>query len=285
MELLLALIPAICWGSIIFLNVKLGGDAFSQLLGTAFGAIIFSIGVFFVTSPSLTPTIWMVGIISGMFWAIGQRNQLASVKYLGVSRTVPLSTGMQLISTALVGVIIFKEWSQWTTILIGTVSILFIIIGVVFTVLEDKNKSSEKNGKNNKKGFLTLLLSTLGYLIYVIIIRWYKIDGWSAIMPQSIGIVISSIVLTYQHKPFNKYAARNIIAGIWWGIGNLGLLLSLPKIGVATSYSLSQTGIIISTLGGVFFLGEKKSKKQVIFVIVGCILIIIGGVLLGFTKK
>ncbi|MFP3491126.1 GRP family sugar transporter, partial [Staphylococcus sp. SIMBA_130] len=48
---------------------------------------------------------------------------------------------------------------------------------------------------------------------------------------------------------------------------------------------VSQTGIIISTLGGIFLLGERKTKKQLIFVILGSILIIIGGVMLGFTKK
>jgi glucose uptake protein len=70
-----------------------------------------------------------------------------------------------------------------------------------------------------------------------------------------------------------------------WSTGNLTLLLALPLIGIATSFSLSQTGIIISTLGGIFILGEKRSKKEIIWVISGCVLIILGGVMLGFTKS
>ncbi|MDQ0201176.1 glucose uptake protein GlcU [Neobacillus ginsengisoli] len=70
-----------------------------------------------------------------------------------------------------------------------------------------------------------------------------------------------------------------------WGEGNLGLLLSIPKLGVATSSSLSQTGIIISTFGGVFLLHKKNTKRQLVFFIVGSVLVIAGGILLGVTKK
>ena len=43
-------------------------------------------------------------------------------------------------------------------------------------------------------------------------------------------------------------------------------------------------GIIISTLGGIFILGEKKTKKELVYVIVGCLLVILGGIILGYMK-
>lgn len=282
--ILLALIPALCWGSIVLVSVKLGGDAFSQTLGTTVGALLFSIVLYFIVHPPLTTLIFSIGILSGIFWAVGQRNQLWTVKYLGVSKTVPLSTGMQLVTTSLFGVIVFKEWKTLNVIIIGIIAIILIIIGVIFTTLRDK-KDKDHNSGGVKKGYVLLLISTAGYLAYVVLVRWFNLNGWSVILPQSIGMLLGALVLTFRHKPFNKYTIRNIVTGILWGAGNLGLLLSLPKIGVATSYSLSQTGIIISTLGGIFLLHEKKSKRQIVFVIVGCILVIAGGVLLGFTKK
>jgi glucose uptake protein len=283
MDILLALLPAMCWGSLVFISTKLGGDSRSQLLGTATGALLFSTIMYFFQSPKLTPFLFLIGFISGGFWSIGQGNQYGSVEHLGVSKTVPLSTGMQLVATTLFGVFVFKEWSTLTAITIGSIAILLIIIGVFFTVKEDK-KHDDDGGKQ-KKGLLLLLISTFGYLVYIVMIRWFKIDGWSAILPQGIGMITGALLLSIRYKAFNKYALRNILTGIVWGIGNLGLLLAIPKIGVATSFSLSQTGIIISTLGGIFFLGEKKSKKQIVFVIIGCLFIIAGGVLLGFTKK
>jgi glucose uptake protein len=47
------------------------------------------------------------------------------------------------------------------------------------------------------------------------------------------------------------------------------MLLTMREIGLAISFSLSQMGIIISTLGGIFLLGERKSKKEMFYVIFG----------------
>jgi glucose uptake protein len=55
MDIFLAILPAIFWGSIVLFNVKLGGGPYSQVLGTTFGALIFSIGIYFVVQPELSP--------------------------------------------------------------------------------------------------------------------------------------------------------------------------------------------------------------------------------------
>ncbi|WP_046180288.1 GRP family sugar transporter [Domibacillus tundrae] len=283
--ILIALIPAIAWGSIVLVSVKLGGDSYSQTLGITIGALVFASGIYVWAHPVINMTAWIAGIISGLFWAVGQKNQLGSVPYLGVSKTVPISTGMQLAATTLFGVIVFKEWATTTAILLGSASIILIIVGVILTTMTGSGNEKDLKSGKRRKGIMLLLLSTAGYLGYVVIIRWFNIDGWTVILPQAIGMFGGAIVLTFTHKPFNKYAVRNTLSGLIWGIGNLGLLLSLPRIGVATSFSLSQTGIVISTFGGIFLLGEKKTKKQLLFVIIGSILIIAGGVMIGFTKK
>lgn len=56
------------------------------------------------------------------------------------------------------------------------------------------------------------------------------------------------------------------------------MLLTVKSLGLAVGFSLSQMGIIISTLGGIFILGERKTKKELIYVIVGCLLVILGGI-------
>ncbi|PNU24291.1 glucose transporter GlcU [Bacillus stratosphericus] len=280
--ILYALLPAIFWGSIVLISVKLGGNAYQQTLGITLGAFLFSITAFFIKMPELTPLIFAVSVISGIFWSIGQMNQLSSVAFLGVSKAVPLSTGMQLVSTTLFGVMVFKEWQTMTVILIGSCAILLIIAGVVMTSLGQK-KNGGGNGRGNfKKGIIILLISTVGYVGYVVILRWFDIDGWSALVPQSVGMLLSSLAISLKQDPFSKYTFRNIIAGLVWSTGNLGLLLAIPLIGVAVSFSMSQTGIVISTLGGIYLLKEKASRTS--FVIAGCLMIIAGGVLLGFTK-
>lgn len=278
----MALLAAVTWGSIVFVSNKLGGDEDSQTLGTTIGALIFAIAVFIYKRPELSTLIWTVGFISGLFWSLGQKNQFGAVRYLGVAKTAPMSTGLQLIGTTFFGVFIFKEWETKSSVVIGIAALVLIIAGAVLTSL---NREEKDKSKSLKKGFLVLLLSTAGFVGYVVLIRWFNIDGWAAILPQAIGMIIGAFLMTLRDKPYNKYAVRNILTGLMWSTGNLGLLLALPKIGVATSFSLSQTGIVISTIGGLFFLNERKSKKQVWMVLLGCLLIIAGGVLLGVTKR
>ena len=65
-----------------------------------------------------------------------------------------------------------------------------------------------------------------------------------------------------RHETNIKSTTLNIIPGIVWGIGNLFMFYSQPKVGVATSFSLSQLLVIVSTLGGIFLLGEKRSTPN-----------------------
>ncbi|PGZ54846.1 glucose transporter GlcU [Bacillus anthracis] len=284
MDILLAILPALFWGSIVLFNVKLGGGPYSQILGTTLGALAFSIGVYIFIKPVLTPMVIIIGIISGLFWALGQANQLKSIDLIGVSKTMPISTGMQLVSTTLFGVIVFHEWSTTTSVVLGVLALLCIITGIVLTSLQSKEEKNDEQTGNFKKGIVILLISTLGYLVYVVIIRLFGINGWSALLPQAIGMMLGGILLTFKYQPFNKYAIRNIIPGLIWAAGNMFLFISQPRVGVATSFSLSQMGIIISTLGGIFILGEKKTKRQFNAIIIGIIFIVAAGVMLGIAK-
>lgn len=280
--ILFALLPALTWGSLVLVSEKLGGNSYSQTLGITSGALIFSVVMLFVKQPEMDMTVWGVGIISGVGWAVGQLNQFNSVKQIGVSKTVPISTGLQLLGTTFFGVIVFKEWEERTTIILGVIALVCIIAGVIMTGL---NQAKDEKKGDTKKGALFLLISTMGFVLYVVIISWFDIDGWAAILPQAIGMFATAFILSFNHRAFNKYAVRNIITGFMWAIGNIGLLLANPRVGVAIGFSLAQMGIVISTLGGIFLLGEKKSKKQLTFIIIGCALVIVGGVLLGITKR
>ncbi|RAT05114.1 glucose transporter GlcU [Bacillus cereus] len=284
MDILLAILPALFWGSIVLFNVKLGGGPYSQILGTTLGTLVFSIGVYIFMKPVLTPMVIIIGIISGLFWAVGQANQLKSVDLIGVSKTMPISTGMQLVSATLFGVIVFHEWSTTTSVVLGVLALICIIVGIVLTSLQSNEEKNEEQTGNFKKGIVMLFISTLGYLVYVVIIRLFDIDGWSALLPQAIGMVLGGLMLTFKHQPFNKYAIRNIIPGLIWAAGNMFLFISQPRVGVATSFSLSQMGIVISTLGGIFILGEKKTKRQFNAIIIGIIFIVAAGVMLGIAK-
>lgn len=283
MDLLIALLPALLWGSVVLINVKVGGSPYEQIMGTVLGAFIIGSITYFIVQPELNLKILAVGIISGAFWALGQGNQLKSVELIGVSKTMPISTGLQLVSTTLISVIFFNEWTTIKAVVLGIAALLLLVVGVILTSLKDDN---EDGGNNNyKKALPILIISTIGYVTYVVIGQFFGVEGWDALFPQAIGMLIGGILLSFKHQPKKKNILKNIIPGVVWALGNMALFYSQPKVGVATSFSFSQMLVVVSTLGGIFILKEKKTKKQYIGIAIGIVLIIIAAFLLGLAKQ
>ncbi|MER2117239.1 MAG: GRP family sugar transporter, partial [Enterococcus casseliflavus] len=104
------------------------------------------------------------------------------------------------------------------------------------------------------------------------------------ILPQSVGMLIGASLFALRKTKVDRFVGKNTLSGLLWGIGNVCMLITVQQVGLAVGFSLSQMGIIISTLGGIFILGEKKTKKELRYVVIGCLLVIIGGVLLGYMK-
>ena len=281
MDLLIALLPALLWGSVVLINVKVGGSPYEQIMGTVLGAFIIGTITYFIVQPELNLKILAVGIISGAFWALGQGNQLKSVELIGVSKTMPISTGLQLVSTTLISVLFFNEWTTIKAVVLGIAALLLLVVGVILTSLKDDN---EDGGNNNyKKALPILIISTIGYVTYVVIGQFFGVEGWDALFPQAIGMLIGGILLSFKHQPKKKNILKNIIPGVVWALGNMALFYSQPKVGVATSFSFSQMLVVVSTLGGIFILKEKKTKKQYIGIAIGIVLIIIAAFLLGLA--
>ena len=70
---------------------------------------------------------------SGACWAFGQMNQYRSFGQIGVSNAMPISTGMQLVSTSLVGVLVFGEWPTLADKVLGFCAIALISAGASTT--------------------------------------------------------------------------------------------------------------------------------------------------------
>ena len=286
MSLLIALVPMIAWGSIGLVSGKIGGSANQQTLGMTIGALLFSIVVFFVIQPTLTTATLIVGFISGLFWSLGQNQQFHSMKYMGVSVGLPISTGMQLVVNTVAGAVFFHEWRKRKDFVVGFIALAFLVFGVYLTARQDDDSQPKTSNSmlDFNKGIRALIFSTVGYGVYTIIINATGLDPWGIILPQSIGMLVGASFFAFKKVKVDRFVWMNMTTGLLWGLGNICMLLTMREIGLAISFSLSQMGIIISTLGGIFLLGERKSKKEMFYVIFGCIFVILGGILLGYMK-
>ena len=284
MDILIALLPALFWGSVVLINVLVGGGPYNQIRGTTFGALIIGIILLLTGNAEFgDPTIIIVGLISGAFWALGQGYQLKSISLIGVSKTMPISTGLQLVGTTLFSAVFLGEWSTGTQVTLGLLAMVLLVIGIAITSIKGKNEASEST-KNFGKAMPILLISTVGYVLYVVIAQIFGVDGMNALFFQSIGMAIGGLILSAKHETSIKSTVWNLIPGVIWGIGNLFMFYSQPKVGVATSFSLSQLLVIVSTLGGIFLLGERKDKRQMTGIWAGIVLIVIAAFVLGNIK-
>ena len=125
MNILIALIPALGWGIFPLIAGKIkNGQPANELTGLGTGALI--VGIIHPTNSNLT--IFSLSLISGIFWTIGQSGQFISMRNIGISKTMPLSTGLQLIGNTLIGAIIFGEWTSGSQYLIGTLALVLITL-------------------------------------------------------------------------------------------------------------------------------------------------------------
>lgn len=284
LDFLIALLPALLWGSVVIINVYVGGGPYNQIRGTTLGTLIVGIGLLLTGNTEFDNlTVIIVGLISGALWAFGQGNQLRSVSLIGVSKTMPISTGMQLVGTTLFSAIFLGEWSTMTQVVMGLVAMILLVFGIALTSLKAKNEGTS-NSPEFKKAMGILLISTVGYVGYVVLGDIFGVSGTDALFFQSIGMAIGGFILSMKHTTSAKSTALNLIPGVIWGIGNLIMFYSQPKVGVATSFSLSQLLVIVSTLGGIFILGEKKDRRQMIGIWSGIVVIIIASIILGNLK-
>ncbi len=156
-----------------------GGGPYNQIRGTTLGALIVGLGLLITGFAKFNnPTVIIVGLISGALWAFGQANQLKSISLIGVSNTMPVSTGMQvLVGTTLFSVIFLGEWSSMTQLLLfGLIAMILLVTGVALTSLKAKNERQSDNPEF-KKAMGILIVSTVGYVGFVVLGDIFGVGG------------------------------------------------------------------------------------------------------------
>lgn len=283
MSYLFLFLPAIGWGLMpMFVAGVKKSNIYHQIVGSVLGAFIFGAVVTLIKRPAFNTTTFLLAMMAGAAWVIGQCGQYYSYSKVGVSETMPISTGLQLIGVPLVGVLIFGEWASTQAKLFGFIGILALIIGVACTSLTDKG-TAEGNKKNQTTTMIVLVLTTLGYIISSSIPKALKGDGVMIFLGETIGMMIATLIYLIGSKQIKvlkeKQSYQVIPAGIIYAIAALSYIISVQMNGVNLAFVMSQLCVVISTLGGIVFLHEQKTKKGYIYTVIGLALIVAGAVL------
>ena len=280
--ILIGLGPLIGWGIYPTIASKFGGKPVNQILGSTIGTLIFAIvynqleHLGFPQGKDL-----LLAILSGIGWAVAQVITFYSFTLIGSSRAMPVTTAFQLLGASLWGVVALGDWPTMVDKIVGFVALAVIILGAWMTVWSEHKTKEDSNSL--RKAVIVLLIGEIGYWAYSAAPQAASISGKQAFLPQAIGMVIVGVIygiITLARKqgnPFTqKVTYKQIISGFFFAFAALTYLISAqPNMnGLATGFILSQTSVVLATLTGIWFLGQKKTHREMAVTVGGLILII-----------
>lgn len=281
--LLIGLGPLLGWGLFPTIASKIGGRPVNQILGTSLGTLIFA-AIFSMINGLAFPAGMdlFFSILSGVGWACAQIITFKCFTMIGSSRAMPVTTAFQLLGASLWGVFFLGNWPGATAKLLGAFALVLIMIGAKMTVWSE-TESAESAGIM-KKAVLLLAVGEIGYWAYSAAPQATAIDGMHAFLPQAIGMVIVAVIYSAvvtikggEISPFIEAVSyKQIFSGFFFAFAALTYLISAqPDMnGLATGFILSQTSVVLATLTGIWFLGQKKTAKEMTVTIIGLVLIL-----------
>lgn len=282
MNFIYMLIPALAWGILPLAVAKVNGKPINQMFGTTVGTLIVGLITLPMMNAHLDAKTFWLAALAGAFWVVGQLGQYTGYAKIGVSETMPISTGLQLIGTSLVGVIIFGEWASVSAKIWGFIGIALLIVGAILTSVSDKGTKEGKRS-NQTATIIMLVCTTVGFIIYNSIPRAMSASGLAIFFPESVGMVLAVLIYLVCTKQLKEVKAKSswqsLIAGFIFSIAAIGYILSVKNNGVNTAFVVSQLSVVISTLGGMIFLHETKTKKGFAYTILGLVIILAGAIL------
>ena len=123
-----------------------------------------------------------------------------------------------------------------------------------------------------RKVVIFLALGAIGYWAYSAAPQASNLSGQEAFLPQAIGMLLTaliySIVISFKEKSkmaiFESVSYKHIISGFFFAFAALTYLISAqPDMnGLATGFILSQTSVVLATLTGIWFLNQRKTKRN-----------------------
>lgn len=281
--ILIGLGPLLGWGLYPTIASKIGGRPVNQILGSTLGTLIFAFVFALVNGMSLPTGMDLVfSILSGVGWAIAQIITFQSFTLIGSSRAMPITTAFQLLGASLWGVFALGDWPGMNAKLLGGLALVLIILGAWMTVWTEEKTQEKANVL--KKAVLLLAVGEIGYWAYSAAPQATNIDGMHAFLLQAIGMLlvalVYSVILSVKDKEKSALAEavsyKHIFSGFFFAFAALTYLISAqPDMnGLATGFILSQTSVVLATLTGIWFLGQKKTKKEMTITIIGLVLIL-----------
>lgn len=301
LAILVRLVPAFGFGLMDCVSQLVGGSVANKQLGLALPTLPLALVMSLVRPFMWSPELVVSAAIGGIAWSVSEALLLYSFGILGVSRSVPVSTGLQLLGTSTIGVLFLGEWQGQSQLTLGLLALVLVAVGVILCSREDApaaaaaaSRCEQGSGPANARGMACVMLSAGLSVAYASANSVLAVDALDLLLPQSLFMVASSFAIGFvssrgkvvggSEAVLGRKTWENMLAGVLFAIANACVLLSNQMNGLAVGWTLAQMNVIVSTVGGLVLLRERRSTRGLVLVVAGMALVALGGVLIGLTK-
>lgn len=283
---LAALAAAVAWGT-YFVPFKKSKSSNIVQFQALMSMGIFLSGLLMVSLLRYQVNFNIYGIISGLIWGLANAISLSAVSNLGLSRATPILSGLVIIGSFLWGALVFNELPSG--FLNGFIGIVLIVSGII---LVNSNEGSSQS-KNIKKGLAFAFIAGLLFSSQLVPLKIANLSPQMSFFPLSFGILLFGVGYAFfkrlkfknqQAVSFgNEAILSSVISGVIWNIGNLFGISAVSLIGLSKGLPLTQISVLIAVCWGLFYFKEVSSKKKVIKIIIGALVLLSGVVILSLA--
>jgi glucose uptake protein len=243
-------------------------------------------------SKGLTWEVFWLPFLGGLIWAVSGFLAFTATDRLGMARAYGIWAPINVIVSIIWGAVIFDEFltADRLTLILLVISLAIILSGILLIIFARGVGKQSQPRRSLWIGLVSALGAGVLWGTYYIPVKLSEASLWVASFPLAIGIFVGSaflVALTRQPLRLERLSdyARVSATGLLWGIGNYGMLLLVEEIGAARGFTISQLGIVVNGLAGIFFLKDPQPKSRAAaLTLAGCLLATLGGIMLGNLK-
>lgn len=240
----------------------------------------------------LTWDVFWLPFLGGLVWAVSGYLAFSAARILGLARAFGIWSPLNAVTAMLWGILLFGEFHQSSAVTIGLLllALVIIIAGILMIIFAKGSGINSVLSASFRFGLIAAIGAGVLWGSYFIPVRLSGVSPWVGAFPLAIGIFTGSAILAAFTRQSLRLASasdtlRTLLTGLMWGIGNYAMLLLVEQLGAGRGYTISQLGVVVNSLMGVFvFKDPQPGTRAAAFTIIGCIVATGGAILLGTLK-
>ena len=286
-----ALITVFAWGTWLAPSQKVAfpNQQIKTFYVGAANLLLATVVVLLQGFQGLTWQVFWLPFVGGLVWSVSGFLAFTATDRLGIARAFGIWAPVNVIVSVLWGALLFGELlavSPQTRIGLG-LALLINLTGVLMIVFAKGFGEQSTARANFRVGLLSALGAGVLWGSYFIPIKISAASLWVAAFPLSVGIFTGSLIMAALSRQSFRLNSRMdtlrvTATGLLWGIGNSGLLLLVDTLGAGRGFTISQLGVVVNGLIGVYLLRDPQpNTRAALLTLVGCVFATIGGILMG----